>query len=249
MLISYFFPPNKSVGGLRSSSLCKYFPKEGLEIVLLTAEEKLLEREDLQKEYNLKEIFIARKARLREIGYKTKILAMLELLNIDKLLFFPDIYFPWIKRAVKEGNLAIEKTKPDKILVTGPPFTSFVVAYKLAIKHNLPLILDYRDPWSGNPFVNYPLKMIKKKVVKFEKKIVSKAELLVTVGQRYAEVIGSTINTNPADFNIVYNGYFAEKGENKKFGKNRVRFTFSFFGNFYLLQKKVFSEVIEGLGE
>jgi len=46
-------------------------------------------------------VYYAKRPKLREIGYKIKLLALLELLNLDKLLFFPDIYFPWIKRAVK----------------------------------------------------------------------------------------------------------------------------------------------------
>ncbi|MBZ6379249.1 hypothetical protein B5C34_08735 [Pacificimonas flava] len=44
------------------------------------------------------------------------------------------------------------QTAPDVVIATGPPFNTFVAAQHLAKTHGVPLVLDYRDEWTLNPF-------------------------------------------------------------------------------------------------
>lgn len=246
LLISYFFPPDKSVGGLRAASLTKYLPDSGIEVVLLTSQTDLEETKGILEQFNVKELFTAKKSKLRYWGYKTKILALLELLNLDKLFVFPDIYFPWIRRAVKEGRKAIRQTDPDCILVTAPPFSSFIVANKLSLEFNLPLLLDYRDPWSGNPTIKYPLEIVHKRHIKMEKRIIKRADLVVTVSEDYAEVISSNIDFPLEKIGIIYNGYtsvFKDKKNVQKTKKLKIFYS----GSIHSIYKKTFDSFLYAL--
>ncbi|UJG41553.1 MAG: glycosyltransferase [Candidatus Heimdallarchaeum aukensis] len=248
LLISYLFPPDKSAGGYRAASFAKYFPEKDLNVFLLTSNKEITENNELQKEYNLSMVYYAKRPKLREIGYKIKLLALLELLNLDKLLFFPDIYFPWITRAVKVGSKAIENEKIDVILATQPPLSALVVGYRLSKKFNIPLISDYRDPWNGSPFLQFP-KFIKKKHLKLEKKIVKKSKMLVTIGKDCAKIIEKALHLEKDSFEIIHNGFFKEEIPTTQCEKEKQTFTVSFFGNFYLVHKPVFRTFCLGFGE
>jgi len=157
LIVSYFFPPDFAVGGIRPSSFCRFFPRRGIKVTLLTSNNETCKKDNkIFDFYPNTEAICIQRPKLRELGYKTKILVLLELLNLDKLLFFPDIYFPWIRKAVNKSLSILREKKLDAIIATAPPYSSFIVGYKLSKKLNVPLILDYRDPWSGNPFLNYP---------------------------------------------------------------------------------------------
>jgi glycosyltransferase involved in cell wall biosynthesis len=48
--------------------------------------------------------------------------------------------------------LCVRARKPDVILATGMPFGAFVLARLLSHRYRVPYVLDYRDPWSVNPY-------------------------------------------------------------------------------------------------
>ncbi|MHA1304984.1 MAG: glycosyltransferase, partial [Candidatus Heimdallarchaeaceae archaeon] len=205
--------------------------------------------QEIIKDYpNLKTI-CAKRPRLRELGYKTKLLVILELLKLDKLLFFPDLYYPWIKKAVKKGLDFLKNQQIDAIVATAPPYSTFVVGYELSKKLDLPLILDYRDPWGGNPFLKYPFQFTEKRAKRLEKKIIEQAGMIVTVGHDYAKLIAENNNISPSEFEIIYNGFFFEDIQFDEREKEKNKFTISFFGNFYLIQKPVVQTFLEALGD
>ena len=50
--------------------------------------------------------------------------------------------------AVREGRKLLRETRHDVILVSGPPFSSFLIGAKLSRETGVPLVLDYRDEWT-----------------------------------------------------------------------------------------------------
>jgi hypothetical protein len=58
----------------------------------------------------------------------------------------PDEQSGWIPPAVIAGW--IRAPRPDVILSSAPPFSAHVVAATLARLRRVPLVLDYRDPWT-----------------------------------------------------------------------------------------------------
>ena len=63
----------------------------------------------------------------------------------------PDNGMFWTRDVLKACGLP-EPGHYDIVMATGNPFSSFVAARALAKLLSCPFVLDYRDPWMGNPF-------------------------------------------------------------------------------------------------
>ncbi|QVW33902.1 glycosyltransferase [Geobacter sulfurreducens] len=71
---------------------------------------------------------------------------------VYELCNFPDYASGWIIPAVATGRRIIQKQKFDVILATGMPWTALVIAWILHRLSGAKLVVDFRDPWVGNPF-------------------------------------------------------------------------------------------------
>jgi len=245
LLISYLSPADKITGGFRPASFTKFFPEVGIDVSLLTSHPDILKDKKILDKYNIQSVELVRKIRIRDIGYKIKILALMETLKLDTLFFFPDIFRFWNRRARKKGQQMIDDQEIEAILVTGPPHSSFLVAYRLAKKNNLPLILDYRDPLTGSPYVFFP-PIIKQIVRRKERKIVNYANLVVTVGEECSELISDSLNLKDKRIHVIYNGFFEEDRPDLSVEKS-PKFTVSYFGHFYILRQKGFEALAAGM--
>lgn len=230
LIISYFCYPDKSSAGLRSYGFSKYLQEEGVKIHLLTSlsQTQLLQ---IQDKINVTSVSLVSKSKLREWGYKTKILVIMEYLKLDKLLFFPDPYFMWIKRATKKAEQIIEEHNIDIILAIGMPFSDFVVGYTLSKKFDIPLVIDYQDPWSGSPLNPQP-KFTKKRTKKLERKIIDQSSAIVTCGEMYSKIIRESTKTDKK-MHIIHHGYLKEPQIKETKIEKEDDFTISYFGNFY----------------
>ena len=61
-----------------------------------------------------------------------------------------DPHIGWIK-AAEQACSALTANDVDVILATGSPFAAFSLAKRLSERLGRPYVLDYRDPWTGNP--------------------------------------------------------------------------------------------------
>ena len=64
------------------------------------------------------------------------------------VLGMPDPEVGWLPHSILAGYRACKRFQPDVILATGPSFSAFVTATILSRCTGVPLILDYRDPWT-----------------------------------------------------------------------------------------------------
>jgi len=64
---------------------------------------------------------------------------------------WPDGHVAWARNAAAQGIRLSGEEKFDAIFATGFPFSAFMAGGKIAGTVDLPLFLDYRDPWTGNP--------------------------------------------------------------------------------------------------
>ena len=133
----------------------------------------------------------------------------------------PDATIGWYPEAVRSGRRLIADWSPDIIFSTAPPYTSFVVARKLAKLFNIPWIADYRDLWIDDS--HYQSQSMRGKVNKlFENWLLSNCNGIVTVtdtwknsmAKRYnMPVINAMNGYDPADFdqineNVLYPDHY-----------------------------------------
>ena len=67
-------------------------------------------------------------------------------------LAIPDGGLAWLPKAVRTGIDIVRKEDIPVIVASGQPFSTFVIGAKIASATGAGLVLDYRDPWTPNPF-------------------------------------------------------------------------------------------------
>jgi glycosyltransferase involved in cell wall biosynthesis len=166
LVVSYFFPPVGGAGVQRATKFVKYLPENGWLPSVLTVSNPSVPVFDESLLSDVPQGTIIRRARTLEPSYaiKSKVSAgdqaaaakgakllrsMLTGLarGMVNAVLQPDPQILWMPAAVREGMKLLEEIPHDAILVTGPPFSAFLVGAALSRKSGLPLVLDYRDEW------------------------------------------------------------------------------------------------------
>ncbi len=93
---------------------------------------------------------------------------------------FPDPQTSWFSSAVRHGTAQVKHAVPDVVVATGGPWTSFLVGRALAKRFDRPLVVDYRDPWTCNPFYSFTAKFLTRKAQRLERTICSEASRIIT---------------------------------------------------------------------
>ena len=93
---------------------------------------------------------------------------------------FPDSQISWFSSAVRHGTAQGRHAVPDAVVATGGPWTSFLVGRTLAKRFDRPLIVDYRDPWTCNPFYSFTAKFLTRKARHLERAICLEASRIIT---------------------------------------------------------------------
>jgi glycosyltransferase involved in cell wall biosynthesis len=91
----------------------------------------------------------------------------------------PDIDAGWYLPALARGLAVVMRRRPDVLYATGGPWTTFLVARDLARLARLPLVLDYRDPWTSNPAVVRSGNAFEALALRYERAVVRRATRIV----------------------------------------------------------------------
>jgi glycosyltransferase involved in cell wall biosynthesis len=91
----------------------------------------------------------------------------------------------------------------DIILASGPPFSTFSVAQRLAKRLQCPYVLDYRDLWSSNPYKLVPAARTT------EASVLAGSAAVTTVSPSWARVMDREFGVG-AKLHVVSNGYDPE---------------------------------------
>ena len=147
LLISHSFAPSAKVGAKRFSNLSYYFQEQLYNISILTVKNKYFTQLDETIRYSGK-------------VYRTRMLPPfpIDRKNIPNKIFMRiwesithtliDPYIGWILPALLKGFFVVKENNIDVIVVTGPPFSAFLIGYFLSLLFKKKLIIDFRDPWT-----------------------------------------------------------------------------------------------------
>lgn len=119
--------------------------------------------------------------------------------------FFPE----WTNGAIKTARVVHQKTPFDAVWVTGGPWGIFLTAQSLARTLNIPLVLDYRDPWTANPDRPNDKGGVKHRIQRqLESKCVESAKAVAYVHPRcLSENMRIFGQPDQAIWRVIYNGY------------------------------------------
>ena len=254
LIISYYFPPLGSIGYRRPLAFAKHLPDYGWKPFILTVKkgtDKLVDKfliKEIPKSLKVYRTPSFEPFRYRSIIYNKvrneeahsfmiffkrfahHILKGIRII-ISKFMI-PDDRIGWLPYALITGIKIIKSKKIDAIYATSPPPTSLLIGCLLKMSTKKPLIVDYRDPWTFNPFWHYSSKLREKIDKWFEYQVIKRVDRCITITKpmemvftkRYSQLIcGRSITiTNGFDrsnfagcrpkkynkFTLLYSGTF-----------------------------------------
>jgi glycosyltransferase involved in cell wall biosynthesis len=129
----------------------------------------------------------------------------------------------------------------DIVLATGMPFAAFKLAKRLSDRLGRPYILDYRDPWTGNPHRTGPARP---STIREEAKLLDGCAAVTIVARSWALDMDRRFGLGPK-VHVVTNGYDPEELASVRpydFGHFAIVYTGSFYP-----PKRVISPVMAAL--
>lgn len=172
LVISYHYPSNGEVGGLRWTGLAKYLAGHGWETWYLTAAPLLAAHsipgvtlESCAPGNTVSELY--RRARrlapvplpphradLPKDGKRKGLRMLLRPLGAMRseasgLLYMLSEGEGWTLRAARRARALIDRIQPDVVVSSGPPHTAHVAAWLATRGKHVRWFVDLRDPWAG----------------------------------------------------------------------------------------------------
>lgn len=155
----------------------------------------------------------------------------------EEILAFPDRQVGWIPYAIREGIRIARKHNVDVIYSSGSPWSSFLIGCLLKRILKIPLVLDYRDPWNQNTFLEPRSRLYLSISKKLEVKILGNANAVICNTNSLKDVIvKNCFHLEKEKFYVIPNGFEEEDlaPENlEKIEKQKNGFTFIHTGNLY----------------
>ena len=164
ILVSYVFPPVGGAGVQRAVKLVKYLPEHGVEPIVLTAANPSVPLSDDSLVKDVPEGTRIARARTFEPGYQLKRVAWdarvtakpgfrarakKVVTGAAKEALIPDAQVLWVPAASAALARLLVTERPRAVLISGPPFSSFLLAAVAALSPRTRVVLDYRDEWTA----------------------------------------------------------------------------------------------------
>jgi glycosyltransferase involved in cell wall biosynthesis len=126
-------------------------------------------------------------------------------------LLFPDRHVLWLATGLPRALTAARDGGACAVLATAPPFTSLLMGWLVARRLHLPLVLDFRDVWSGFYSRGYqPGKaghMRLNLTRLLEGRLVRDAAAVITASPSHARELARLYGGPPAKFTWIPNGF------------------------------------------
>jgi glycosyltransferase involved in cell wall biosynthesis len=230
LLIAYHFPPLGGGGVFRTLKFTKYLPEFGYQPHVLTVKNPMYRIKDPTL---IREIPPSAKV-YRTFSFEHIILRAPRLLGINlKWFYVPDENIGWLPSAVRQGEKIIRKANIDIVYATAPIFTSFLIGFLLKRKTGKPLVVDYRDPWTQNVFIEYPSKLHKRIEDKLEKFVLETADHVIVTSDPMKHHLVEKYPFTKGKIDTITNGFDPEDFKNLTVKKDKEKFVIAYTGSLY----------------
>jgi glycosyltransferase involved in cell wall biosynthesis len=200
LVISYYFPPMGMAGVQRTLKFVKYLPDYNWKPTVLTivpggyyAKDYSLLKEIEDKDINI--VRVESKMEPTQMLKKNDTVIMPKetirklVSKSSQVFLLPDNKIGWKNRAVKAAEELLERENFDVIYSTAPPYTDFIIGKELKEKFHLPLVFDYRDAWTDNPYNFYATPLHKIWTSRLEKSALHASDHIITINRRIKELL------------------------------------------------------------
>ena len=239
------FPPLRATACVRTWNMAKYLSRLGWDVTVVTPHPDVWRR--IEDTDALERGLDREGIRRLLTGYRWRFLSPVQVRSSDqglgwlaggicrKVARYLDIDsgLGWMKAAEK-ACATLRQEDVDVILATGSPFVAFRLARQLSGRLGKPYVLDYRDPWTGNP---HALQRPRQAAVREEAGLLSDATAVTIVSPSWGAAMAERFGVG-AKLHVVTNGYDPEELLAVK-PANFGHFAIVYAGNFYLPKRTV----------
>jgi len=260
LIITQCFPPHGGSGVQRPLFFSKYLSEFGWECIILTTEQDNypIHDESLKKHihettkiirvncppiseklYNVCEridrLIGKILSRAPYIWKYSNILSKstrILLRPIIRFLSIPDDIVGNLPKLVGHGFYVALKQKPDIILSTSPPPTMHLTGLTLSKLTGIPWVLDLRDEWTLNPFMQYPTRFYQKYDQFLERLTLKHARRIISTTDPIALDTAKITRIEQKKFITITNGHTLDENVIRELkrsspDKNQIIFTHS----------------------
>lgn len=232
LVLAYHYPPVAGGGVFRTLKFVKYLPSYGWNPTVVSVRRSKFSPTD---DSLLKEIpEHSRTIRTRSLESKLMAYAPSHIGLSSKLYLMPDEMISWYPFAISQATKVIRSDTIKVIYSTAPPYTSLLIGASLKLRTGLPLVIDFRDPWTQNPEKNYPSHFHEKIDERMEKKVLTLADrILLSTDINRDDLLVKYPDIPPEKCITMTNGFDPgdfEGIEIKPSGKFKISHTGSFYG-------------------
>ena len=185
LVMAYYFPPLGLSGVQRVAGFVKYLPRYGWHPTVVTAKPAGYFAYDagLRAEVEAAGAIICATSSMdptRLFGSGTVVPLPSEVVRrpltaISRCLFVPDNKIGWVPFAVHAGSRLHRSQAFNAVFASAPPYSGLLAAYRIAVRHGLPLVVDFRDDWVGHPVHLYPTRWHRRVNLWMERRVLNKA--------------------------------------------------------------------------
>lgn len=231
LIIASNFPPSKRIGGvIRIAKLIKYLPANTWKPIVITTKSSYLNHNDKLyneiknkcKTYRLPQfdariIYHKLKYFFNKLNSATKTSIENNIsdstnqskIPISSNFLIPDHLILWAFVSFVKSFFVCIFNKIELVYVTSPSQSGLLVGLLLKKTIKTPLIVDYRDPWTTNPFhIKRAIPFLNKIEHKLEFSVLNNADKIIVINSFFIESINKKFPTiDPHKFEIIPNGY------------------------------------------
>lgn len=176
LLISYHFPPDSAVGGLRAAKFARFLPSFGWEASVLSIKEKYIEKPDPKRLKDVEGIetirtvqlptirgLYLRLKRLLNAGAKSgqspsinkplnnrqreSLIQNLKRYFISLFILLPDDKMSWVVPAALRAVLEVRRRGITHVFTSSPPHSTQLAGLIVKKLTGVVWVADFRDPW------------------------------------------------------------------------------------------------------
>jgi glycosyltransferase involved in cell wall biosynthesis len=224
LLVLYFFPPAGGPGVQRGVKLCRYLPDAGVEVSVVTVEPTAYEgRKESARDASLGNELPANLRVVRTAsGDRTRLRTFLRRAHLLDAAWsaapraFFELRAGWFRPALAAALAEVERSRPDVVLTSAPPYVAHLVGLELKRDAGVPWVADFRDPWTLFWTKDWPSQRALAWEEARERDVLLEADAVVanTPGQRrellerWPEVAADKVHVvpngyDPADFDVA----------------------------------------------
>jgi glycosyltransferase involved in cell wall biosynthesis len=218
LFLAHSFPPANTSGSVRTWNIAKYLARLGWDVTVVTPHPNLcrnlndpaeadaaLQREGIQKILTAHRWRCLLPLHLKHWNHGVGRYAGGICRRIARR-FGIERGIGWIK-PTERACASLGLNDVDIILATGLPFASFLIARRLSNLLACPYVLDYRDPWTGNPHTAHPFRPA---TMRKEASLLADAAAVTIVSPSWAAELDRLFRLGPK-LHVVTNGYDPEE--------------------------------------